>query len=98
VWPVITLIIAVVAFFAAVLQKLIGAAGTLLTVIVIVLFGVNSSGGANVVPCLPAFWRDIGPFLPPRNACILLLQTIYFSGHRTTQALTILLAYLGVTA
>ena len=97
-WPVITLIIAVVAFFAAVLQKLIGAAGTLLTVIVIVLFGDNSSGGANGVPCLPAFWRDIGLFLPPRNACILLLQTIYFSGHRTTQALTILLAYLGVTA
>jgi hypothetical protein len=97
VWPVITLIIAVVAFFAAILQKLIGTAGTLLTVILIVLFGNNSSGGANGVPYLPAFWRDIGPFLPPRNGYILLHQTIYFSGHGTTQALTILLVYLGVT-
>jgi hypothetical protein len=88
--PIITLIIAVVAFFAAILQKLIGAAGTLLTVI-IVLFGNPSSGGANGVPYLPTFWRDIGPYLPPRNAYILLHQMIYFSGHGTTQALTILL-------
>ena len=56
-----------------------------------------SSGGANGVPYLPTFWRDIGPFLPPRNAYILLHQTIYFSGHGTTEALTILLVYLGVT-
>jgi hypothetical protein len=97
VWPIITLIIAVVAFVAAILQKLIGPAGTLLTVIVIVLFGNPSSGGANGVPYLPAFWRDIGPFLPPRNAYILLHQTIYFSVHGTTEALTILLVYLGVT-
>ena len=83
-----------VAFVAAVLQKLIGAAGTLLTIIVIILFGNPSSGGANGVPYLPAFWRDIGPYLPPRNAYILLHHTIYFDGHGTTQALIVLLIYL----
>lgn len=98
VWPIITLIIAVVAFFAAILQKLIGSVGTLLTVIIIILFGNNSSGGASGVPYLPTFWRDIGAFLVPRNGYILLHQTIYFSGHGTTEALTILLVYLGVTA
>src|SRR5262245_41858907 len=36
VWPICSLIIAVVAFVAAILQKLIGAAGTVLTVIVII--------------------------------------------------------------
>jgi hypothetical protein len=97
VWPIITLIITVVAFVAAILQKLIGTAGTLVTVIVIILFGNPSSGGANGVPYLATFWRDIGPFLPPRNGYILLHQTIYFNGHGTTQALTILLVYLGVT-
>jgi hypothetical protein len=96
VWPIIALIIASVAFVAAILQKLIGTAGTLLTVIVVILFGNPSSGGANGVPYLPTFWRDIGPFLPPRNGYILLHQTIYFSGHGTTEALTILLVYLGV--
>ena len=53
VWPICSLIIAAVAFVAAVLQKLIGAAGTLLTIIVIILFGNPSSGGANGVPYLP---------------------------------------------
>ncbi len=98
VWPICSLIIAAVAFVAAVLQKLIGAAGTLLTIIVIILFGNPSSGGANGVPYLPTFWRDIGPYLPPRNAYILLHQTIYFSGHGTTQALAVLLIYLAVAA
>jgi hypothetical protein len=45
-------------------------------------------------PNLPAFWRDIGPFLPPRNAYILLRNTIYFDGHGITQALIVLLLYL----
>ena len=98
VWPICTLLIAAVAFVAAVLQKLIGAAGTLLTIIVIILFGNPSSGGANGVPYLPTFWRDIGPYLPPRNGYILLHQTIYFSGHGTTQALIVLLVYLAVAA
>ncbi|WP_405009804.1 hypothetical protein [Kitasatospora sp. NBC_01539] len=98
VWPVLSLVIAGVALVAAVLQKLLGAVGTLVTVIVIVLFGNPSSGGANGVPYLPAFWRDIGPFLPPRNAYLLLRNTIYFDGHGTTQALTVLLVYLAVPA
>ncbi|MHB9862305.1 ABC-2 transporter permease [Streptomyces sp. YIM S03343] len=97
-WPILSLVMAGVAFVAAVLQKLIGAAGTLVTVIVVMLFGNPSSGGANGVPYLPGFWRDIGPFLPPRNAYILLRNTIYFDGHGTTQALTVLLVYLVIPA
>nr|WSX53132.1 hypothetical protein OG409_31980 [Streptomyces sp. NBC_00974] len=98
VWPILSLIVAVIALVAAVLQKLLGAAGTLVTVIVVMLFGNPSSGGANGVPYLPAFWTDIGPFLPPRNAYILLRNTIYFDGHGTTQALVVLLVYLAVPA
>ena len=64
----------------------------------VILLGNPSSGGANGVPYLPAFWRDLGPYLPPRNGYILLHHTIYFSGHGTTQALTVLLIYLGVAA
>ncbi len=93
VWPILSLVIYAVAMVAAVLGRLIGAAGTLVTIIVIVLFGNPSSGGANGDLYLPAFWRDIGPYLPPRNAYILLHNTIYFSGHGTTQALVVLLVY-----
>jgi hypothetical protein len=98
VWPICSLIIAVVAFVGAILQKLIGAAGTLLTVVLIIQIGNPSSGGATGVPFLPAFWRDIGPYLPPRNAYILLHYTIYFNGNGTTEALSVLLAYFVIGA
>ena len=61
----------------------------------VILFGNPSSGGANGALYLPTFWREIGPFLPPR-AYILLHQTIYFTGNGTTQSLIILLIYLVV--
>lgn len=98
VWPILSLIIGAVAFVAAVLQRLLGAVGTLLTIIVILIFGNPSSGGANGVPYLPTFWQDIGPYLPPRHAYILLRNSIYFDGHGTTQALVVLLLYLLIPA
>jgi hypothetical protein len=97
-WPIMALTVAVVGLFAAVLQRLVGAAGTLLTVIIIILFGKPSAGGANGVPFLPGFWREIGPFLPPRNAYILFQHTVYFGGNGIAQALIVLLAYFAVFA
>ena len=93
VWPILALILVVIGVFAAVVQRFLGAAGTLLTVIIIILFGKPSVGGANGVPYLPDFWTAIGPYLPPRNAYILLRNTVYFGGHGIAQALIILLAY-----
>lgn len=95
-WPILSLVILVVAAFGSVMGRLLGAAGTLVTVIVLILFGNPSSGGANGVPYLPDFWMTIGPFLPPRNALTLIHDTIYFDGNGTSQALLVLLAYLVV--
>lgn len=97
-WPICSLIVAVVASVAAVLQKLIGPAGTLVTVIAMILLGNPSSGGATGVPYLPGFWRDLGPYLPPRNAYTLLHRAIYFNGNGTSHALINLLIYLGAAA
>ena len=97
-WPIMALIMSAVALFAAVLQRLLGTIGTVLTMVVIIILGKPSSGGANGVPYLPAFWTAIGPYLPPRNAFILMRNTVYFDGHGTAQALIILLAYLLVFA
>jgi hypothetical protein len=63
---------------------------------VIIQFGNPSSGGANGVPYLPSFWTDIGPFLPPRNAYLLLRNTVYFDGHATAAAVGVLLGYMVV--
>ena len=75
------------------LRRVVGPLGIFLTVIVVIQFGNPSSGGANGVPYLPSFWSDLGPFLPPRNAYLLLRNTVYFDGHGIGQPLTILLAY-----
>jgi uncharacterized membrane protein YhaH (DUF805 family) len=96
VWLILALIIFVVAVFAAVMGKLLGAAGSLVTVFVIILVGSPSAGGANGYQYLPDFWNTIGPWLPPRNAFILLRNTIYFGGNGITEALAVLLAYLVV--
>jgi hypothetical protein len=62
-------------------------------VILFIQLGNPSSGGSNGVPYLPTFWRDLGPFLPPRNGYDLLRNTVYFGGNGIGQALTVLLAY-----
>jgi hypothetical protein len=93
VWPIMALIIVTVSLFAAVLRRLLGPLGILVTVILFMQFGNPSSGGSNGLPYLPPFWRDLGPFLPPRNALDLLRNTIYFGGNGIGQALTVLLAY-----
>jgi hypothetical protein len=93
VWPIMALIVVTVSLFAAVLRRLMGPLGILVTVILFMQFGNPSSGGSNGVPYLPPFWRDLGPFLPPRNAFDLLRNTVYFGGNGIGRALTVLLAY-----
>jgi hypothetical protein len=83
-----------VALIAAVLRRLIGPLGIIATVIVVLQFGNPSSGGANGVPYLPAFWSELGPFLPPRNAYLLLRNSVYFNGNAIEQALIVLLVYV----
>lgn len=97
-WPIMALTMSVAALFAAVMQRLLGALGTLVAVFVLIWLGKPASGGANGVPYLPDFWSAIGPYLPPRNAFILMRNTVYFDGNGTAQALIILLAYLIVFA
>ena len=93
VWPIMSLIVVTVSLFAAVLRRLLGPLGILVTVILFMQFGNPSSGGSNGVPYLPSFWSDLGPFLPPRNALDLLRNSVYFGGNGIGQALTVLLAY-----
>ncbi len=93
VWPIMALIVLTVSLFAAVLRRLLGPLGILVTVILFMQFGNPSSGGSNGVPYLPEFWRDLGPFLPPRNALDLLRNTVYFGGNGIGRALTVLLVY-----
>jgi hypothetical protein len=93
-WPIMSLIILVVALVTGVLRRLLGPVGIFLTVIILIQFGNPSSGGANGATYLPQFWNALGPFLPPRNALLLIRNVAYFEGNSITQPLGILLAYL----
>ena len=98
VWPILSLIILVVALFAAVMRRVLGPAGIVVTLIVVLQFGNPSSGGSNGAAYLTPFWNGIGPFLPPRNAFLLLRNTLYFDGHGITQPLAVLAIYAVVGA
>ena len=83
-----------VAFAAAALQTVLGAAGTLVVVIVFVVFGAPASGGTVPAAYLPGLWRALGPYLPAGAGTTAVRNTIYFDGNRTTTSLIILAAYL----
>lgn len=97
-WPILSLIILAVAMFAAVLRRVLGPTGIVVTLIVILQFGNPSSGGSNGAVYLTTFWDDIGPFLPPRNAFLLLRNTLYFDGNGIVAPLAVLLTYAVVGA
>lgn len=96
--PIITLVILCVALIAAVMRRILGPVGIFLTVIIVIQFGNPSSGGANGSPYLPPFWDALGPFLPPRNAYLLIRDAAYFGGNNIAEPLTILLIYVVICA
>jgi uncharacterized protein DUF3533 len=93
-WAAFTLVMAAVAFATAGLQAVLGAAGTLVVVVVFVIFGAPASGGTVPTPFLPGFWRAFGPFLPAGAGTTLVRNIVYFDGNAIARALIVLVGYL----
>jgi len=85
-----------VAWAAAALQVLFGPVGTLIVIIVFVIFGAPAAGGTVPRPFLPSFWGTIGPYLPPGAGTTAVRNTIYFGGNGIGRALIVLGVYLVV--
>ena len=83
-----------VAFAAAGLQTLFGTIGTLIVIVVFVVFGAPAAGGSVARPFLPSFWGTIGPYLPPGAGTTAVRNTIYFDGNGIGKSLIVLAAYL----
>lgn len=64
--------------FAMALQAWTGVVGVGLTVVILVVLGNPSAGGAYAWPLLPPFWRAIGPWLPPGAGTTAVRGIIYF--------------------
>ena len=75
-------------------QVLLGTFGVGLTLILFVVLGNPSAGGAYPPPLLPAFWRTISPALPNGAGIQALRHIIYFGSYDITGNLTIIAAYI----
>ena len=75
------------------LEALTGIIGIGLAVLVVVIAGNPSAGGAFPWPMLPPFWRAIGPWLPPGAGTWTARSIAYFHGSAVTTSLLVLSAY-----
>jgi hypothetical protein len=75
------------------LQALTGIIGIGLAVLVVVIAGNPSAGGAFPWPMLPPFWRAIGPWLPPGAGTWTARSIAYFQGNAVVTSLLVLSGY-----
>jgi hypothetical protein len=97
-WGLFTLVMTAVAFATAALQAAFGAAGTLIVVVLFVIFGAPAAGGTVPSAYLPELWRTFGPYLPAGAGTTAVRNTIYFDGNDITRSVLVLIAYLVVGA
>lgn len=75
------------------LEGLTGIVGIGLAVLIVVIAGNPSAGGAFPLPMLPDFWRAIGPALPPGASTWTARSIAYFHGNAVTGPLLALSAW-----
>jgi hypothetical protein len=79
--------------FAMALQAWTGVIGVGLTVVILVVLGNPSAGGAYAWPLLPPFWRAIGPWLPPGAGTTAARGIIYFQNQGVAEPALVLAGY-----
>ncbi|WP_369212611.1 DUF3533 domain-containing protein [Streptomyces flavofungini] len=89
-WGLGALVIFGVGAITLALQALTGIMGIGLAVLLIVIGGNPSAGGAFPLPMLPPFWKAIGPWLPPGAGTWAARSIAYFEGNAITWPLLVL--------
>jgi len=75
------------------LQVWTGLVGIGLAILLFVVLGNPSAGGAYPAPLLPPFWAAIGPWLPPGAATSAVRGSVYFDGAGAGRAALVLAVY-----
>ncbi|MEW2138751.1 DUF3533 domain-containing protein [Streptomyces sp. NPDC005409] len=92
-WGLGTLVVFAVGAITLAFQGLAGVVGIGLAILLIVVFGNPSAGGAYPYPLLPPFWRAIGPALPPGAGTYAARSLAYFKGNDAAAPMLVLSAW-----
>ncbi|MFI6422720.1 DUF3533 domain-containing protein [Streptomyces sp. NPDC050842] len=97
-WGLGTLVVFAVGAATLALQSVFGIVGIGLAILLIVVAGNPSAGGAFPLPMLPPFWKAIGPALPPGAGTWAARSIAYFKGNDMTSSMLVLSAWAVVGA
>lgn len=92
-WGFGTLLVFAVAAFTMALEVVGGVVGIGVAIIIFVVLGNPSAGGAYPGPLLPGFWAAIGPWLPPGAGVSAVRGITYFSDHAITGPVLVVTGY-----
>ncbi|MEV4942564.1 DUF3533 domain-containing protein [Streptomyces zaomyceticus] len=92
-WGLGTLVVFAVGAATLALQAVFGIVGIGLAILLIVIAGNPSAGGAFPLPMLPPFWNAIGPALPPGAGTWAARSIAYFKGNDMTRSMLVLSAW-----
>lgn len=92
-WGLGTLVVFAVGAITLAFQGVAGVVGIGLAILVVVVFGNPSAGGAYPYPLLPPFWRAIGPALPPGAGTYAARSIAYFKGNAAAGPMLVLAAW-----
>lgn len=92
-WGLGALVVFSVGALTLALEALTGIVGIGLAILVVVVAGNPSAGGAFPLPMLPPFWQAIGPALPPGAGTWVARSIAYFDGRSVTGPLLVLAAW-----
>ncbi|GAA0321988.1 DUF3533 domain-containing protein [Streptomyces polychromogenes] len=92
-WGLGTLVVFAVGALTLALQGLAGVVGIGLAILLVVVFGNPSAGGAYPYPLLPPFWRAIGPAMPPGAGTFAARSIAYFRGNGAAGPMLVLSAW-----
>ncbi|MGC9665501.1 hypothetical protein ACNTMW_02980 [Planosporangium sp. 12N6] len=92
-WGIGTLLVLAAATVTMAFQSLFGVIGIGLTVLLFVVLGNPSAGGAYQPAMLPTFWRVISSGLPNGAGTEAVRRVVYFGGHDITRPVAVITVY-----
>lgn len=92
-WGLGTLLVFGTAAFTMALQAFFGVVGIGLAVVIFVVLGNPSAGGAFQKYMIPPFWRAIGDWIPTGAGTVGVRNIVYFSGNALATPLVVLAAW-----